>query len=224
MLTILSAICLWLAITTGGVLLFCPVATSNTLVLALLFFNNLNILIAICEILLGYHISNIQQDYKGFKEQYKGREIQAVWAYLFLSIPNPFDGRAWSKMWSTYSLYDPSYQNQESFGFFIDVGNGLTTIPPCLLWNYVLAFPKTTLVSPLLVGCIGIACYWQIWYGTLIYFFSFFFNQRYAGKSWKEVVGFVGCTNGIWLFFPLLGIFAAVEMLRDGSFKVFEEA
>jgi hypothetical protein len=36
--------------------------------------------------------------------------------------------RRWSEVWSVYSVFDPSYANRESFGFFVDVGNGWTTM------------------------------------------------------------------------------------------------
>lgn len=220
MLTIISAICLWLAATTGGALFLLPYDKSNAIVVSLLFFNNLNILIAICEIALGVHIQFIQKDYRRMKEEFRGREMDAVLEYLLLPLPNPFDLQAWSRMWSTYALYDPSYQNQESFGFFIDVGNGFTTIPPCLLWNYAMAYPSS--ISPLLVGVVGIASYWQVFYGTVIYFLSFFFNKRYRGRSWVEVAGFVGFTNSIWFFFPIIAIYAAVCILRDKNLSVFQ--
>lgn len=220
MLNILSAICLWLAITTGGAIYLLPVDASNPIVLSLLFFNNLNILIAFCEIILGVYINEIQQDYLKFKDKYKGREGDGAIAFLMLPLPSPFHARSWSRMWSTYSLYDPSYQNHESFGFFIDVGNGLTTIPPCLLWNYAMAFPAR--VPSVWVGCIGIASYWQIMYGTILYFASFFFNKRYEGKSWGEVAAFVGISNSIWFIFPIMGLYASFVILHDGNLSLFQ--
>ena len=123
-------------------------------------------------------------------------------------------------MWSTYALYDPSYQNHESFGFFIDFGNGLSTIPPSLLVNIAMVKPEWT--SSLFVGCVGLAMYWQVLYGTLIYILSFVFNRRYEGKSLTEVVLFVGLSNGIWIVFPLIGIWACVVILRDGNLDVFQ--
>ena len=123
-------------------------------------------------------------------------------------------------MWSTYALYDPSYQNNESFGFFIDFGNGLSTIPPSLLVNIAIVWPDK--VSPLWVGCIGLAMYWQVMYGTIIYVLSFAFNKQYEGKSLLEVCLFVGVSNSLWFIFPMVGIYASVSMLRDGNMQVFQ--
>jgi hypothetical protein len=218
-LNILTAICLWLAVTTGGCLLALPIDRACSIAVSMLFFNNLNILIAICELILGFRIMLIKKDFKKLKEQYKGREKDGALAFLFLPLPNVFDSAKWSKMWSTYSLYDPSYQNHESFGFFIDFGNGMSTIPPCLLWNYAMAYPER--VSPVLVGCVGIASYWQVLYGTIIYLFSYCFNRRYVGRPMVEVLSFVGFSNSLWFFFPIIGIYASVCILRDGNFSVF---
>ena len=139
------------------------------------------------------------------------------WINKPLTIGQVFDGKTWAEMWSTYSLLDPSYQNHESFGFFIDVGNGWTTIPPCLLLNYAMIRPEN--VSYLLVGCISIASYWQMLYGTIIYFLSYCFNRRYVGKTLGVyVVVFV--SNVTWIVFPSIAIYAAVCMLRDGDLSI----
>lgn len=191
---------------------------------SLLIFNNLNIFISYCEICLGRHILHIQSDYKKLRSKYQGNEWGACIQYLTmpLTIEQCFDGRIWSKMWSTYALYDPSYQNHESFGFFIDFGNGMSTIPPSLLMNLAIVWYMDDTLSPLLVGCVGIAMYWQVLYGTLIYILSFVFNKRYEGKSLTEVVLFVGLTNGIWFVFPIIGIWSCVIVLRDGNLEVFQ--
>lgn len=138
-----------------------------------------------------------------------------------LTIRQLFDKRTWAKMWSTYALYDPSYQNHESFGFFIDFGNGLSTIAPCLLMN--VAIVRGDLVSPLWAGCIGLAMYWQVMYGTYVYVLSFVFNKRHkaGNKSLLEVCLFVGVSNSLWIVFPVGGIYACFCMLRDGNMDVF---
>jgi hypothetical protein len=122
-------------------------------------------------------------------------------------------------MWSTYALFDPSYQNYESFGFFIDVGNGYTTIIPCLYLNYAMIYPES--VNHLLLATVVIASYWQMLYGTIIYFLSFFFNKRYEGHNRVSIFLFVGTTNGVWMIFPAMAIYAAYSILQDGDLRVF---
>ena len=221
-LNIVTAIALWLAISVVVPIYLVPVPP-NALGVAILFFNNLTILISCCEIALGNHIMFIKKDYLERKKQYEGKEWKAAFYYLTmpLSLSTLFSGEKWAIMWSTYSLWDPSYQNHESFGFFIDVGNGWSTIPPCLLWDMAILFPDqlqaTWQYSWLLVGMLGCASYWQVLYGTLIYLLSFIFNRRHVGRSMAEVLGFVGVSNGIWIVFPLCALYAATIILRDQS-------
>lgn len=217
-----SVIASWLVITTGFCVYFLPESQQNNRwIISLLFFNNLNLFIALCEIVLGYHIKTIQSDYTALRSKYKGNEWDACVAFLTmpLTISQCFSGRIWSKMWSTYALYDPSYQNHESFGFFIDVGNGYSTIVPSILMNAAMVFPSY--FSSLWVGCICLASYWQIMYGTIIYSFSFLFNKRYQGKGLLEISLFVGVSNGMWFVFPIIGIWYCVLILRDGDMDIF---
>ena len=92
------------ATSMAGVLLGNPVAT------ALLFFNYLNIFIALCEIALGRHAELIKKDYLALKEQFKGKEWDGCLAFLSmpLSVGQIFDMKTWSKMWTTYALCEYS--------------------------------------------------------------------------------------------------------------------
>jgi len=219
-LTIFSAMVSWLALTTFLPLPFLE-TMPNTLGLALLFFNNLNILISLIEIALGNHIAFIKKDYLYRKKLYEGKEWQGALAFLAqpLSLSTLFSGEKWAVMWSSYALWDPSYQNQESFGFFIDVGNGWSTIPTCVLWNLAILFPTQVQASWehawLLVGVLGCGSYWQVMYGTIIYFASYFYNGRHVGKPFVEAIGFVSIANGIWIFFPVFALYAMIIILRD---------
>lgn len=233
LLTWSSAIGLWLVLSCGITLAFFPSCsastsnydfsclTANPLATCLVIFNNLNVFIAICEICLGYHIRFIQSDYqKKLKIYGNGNQWQGAFDLLCMPITlrDAFDGKNWALMWSTYSLFDPSYQNNESFGFFIDVGNGWTTIPTCLFLNHAILFPER--VDPLILGCVVLASNWQMLYGTIIYFLSFIFNKRYEGHAGWSIFLFVGTTNGVWFIFPGMAIYAAYVILRDGNLNV----
>ncbi|KAL9179991.1 hypothetical protein ACHAXT_007961 [Thalassiosira profunda] len=214
-----SAIAIFLVVTTGWPL--SQLSTVTPLTFSLLLFNNINIFIALCEIVLGFNIDCIQRDYKKLKAKYAGNEWGACIAYLTmpLTIRQAFEAKTWARMWSTYALYDPSYQNHESFGFFIDFGNGLSTIPPSILMNAAIVYPDK--VSPLWAGCIGLAMYWQVMYGAIVYVGTFLFNKRHRGKPLLEVSLFVGFSNSLWIVFPVGGIYACFCMLRDGDMGVF---
>ena len=232
LLNVASVIGIFLLASTYAFLSFLPsISSVSLLTLSLLFFNNLNIFIAMCEIALGLNIMTIKEDYKHLHAKYSPGNNEWSACVKFLTMPIPISQicsgkHTWSKMWSTYALYDPSYQNHESFGFFIDFGNGLSTIPPSLLMNFAMVLDTTnytgTLLSPLFVGCVGLAMYWQVMYGTIIYVLSFMFNRRYEGKSTLEVSLFVGISNSLWFFFPIAGIYSCVCILRDGNMSVFQ--
>jgi hypothetical protein len=220
LLNVATVIALWLLFTSAPILWLIPKSPQGNFLwipVQLVVFNNLNLLIALCEIILGSHITHIQEEYKSLRDRYKGKEHEACLSYLTmpLTISLCFHWKTWSKMWSTYSLYDPSYQNPESFGFFIDVGNGYFTILPGLLINFYLVVPHR--LSYLLVGCVGLASYWQILYGTIIYLLSFVFNKRHRGKGLIEIFSFVLVSNAFWIWGPLIGIFYCVCVLRDGN-------
>lgn len=225
-LTFGTAIILWLATTCGILFALLPYqnpVTGNYLVTSLVFFNNLNIFIAICEICFGYQITFIQQHYKKLQATYCDghREWEALWDLINmpLNLSQLLDAQTWAQMWSTYALFDSSYQSNESYGFFIEVGNGWSTIVPCLLLNWAMVRPDA--VDPLMIGCVTVASYWQMLYGTVIYFLSFSFNRRYEGFDPVKLGAFVILTNGIWMVFPGMAIYAAVCVLRDRNMEMF---
>ena len=226
-LTFGSVIVLWLTVTCGSTFAILPYpnpTTGNYLVTCLIVFNNLNLFVALTEICLGYEIAFIQLHYGELCTAYHGdgREWCAVVKLLTdpLTPRQLLSPRTYAKMWSTYALFDPSYQNRKSFGFFIDVGNGWSTLSPCVMLNVGMVRPGW--VDPLWVGCVTIAAYWQMLYGTLIYLLSFLMNRRYEGFEPLSIGLFVVFTNAIWIFFPGMAIYAAVCILRDGNMDLFQ--
>jgi hypothetical protein len=37
----------------------------------------------------------------------------------------------------------------------------------------------------------------------------------------KDIVLFVGVSNAAWAFFPLLGLWASIQLIMDGTYSVF---
>jgi hypothetical protein len=60
-----------------------------------------------------------------------------------------------------------------------------------------------------------------MWYGTIVYMGSFILNKRYRGHPLPHLAIIVGFLNGIWLTFPLLGIYASVRMIYASSYSLF---
>lgn len=192
--------------------------------MALAFFLSLNFLIALWEIGLGLHIGKIEKENVALNKKYKTKKdhFTAVVDFFLspLSVAECFSFSFWTKVWSTYSLYDPSYSNRQSFGFFVDVGNGWTTSLPTLLAIYTMTY-EIPFSAPRIVGIVCLLKYYQEMYGTVLYFLSFILNERYKGRSTAEVALFIGLTNGLWFIFPILGIYASIRVIQEDSFDVY---
>jgi len=159
--------------------------------IGLAFFLVINVLIAWWEIALFVCQDQIHAEYEAIKEPYRGR---------------------------AYSLFDPGYSDRRSFGYNIDVGNGFTTLVPAVLFAFGMTFE---LMPARVLGIIGIIIFWQMFYGTAVYFFQFFNNGRHKGHSLEELVLFVGISNAMWLVFPIWGLCTSIQMILEGSYAVF---
>jgi hypothetical protein len=194
----------------------------NWLQCCLAFFLPLNSLICVWEISLFINIDHIKAEYTKLKRNFKGKELEACANFFTapLSLSNLFSLKYWSNVWSTYALYDPSYSNKESFGFFVDVSNGFSFLLPSLLYLYAMTYDISTYMSARALGLMGLVKFYVEFHGTCVYFLSFFFNRRYKGFSNFEVGLFVGFSNGLWFVFPLLGCYASYYLIESNSFAV----
>jgi predicted permease len=129
-----------------------------------------------------------------------------------------FSPSSWTGVWTSYAGFDESYANRSSFGFFVDVGNGFTTLIPSLVYLYGMTYE---LIPARALGIVGILLFYQMWYGTVVYLGSFFFNKRHAGHPIAHVAIIVGLLNGVWLTFPLVGMYASVYMVYTSSYSLF---
>ncbi|MGB5192405.1 MAG: hypothetical protein WBN70_05455 [Polyangiales bacterium] len=191
----------------------------NTTQIGLAFFLVVNVLIAWWEIALFVRQDQIRNEYDAIREPYRGREMAAVVQVFTRPIPllSVFSFREWTRIWSTYSLFDPGYSDRRSFGYNIDVGNGFTTLVPAMLFAFGMTFD---LVPPRVLGIVGIIIFWQMFYGTAVYFFQFFNNDRHKGHSVRDVLLFVGVSNLSWLVFPLWGLCTSAQLILEGSYAV----
>ena len=187
---------------------------------ALAFFLWLNFLIALWELCLLFRRDQIEEQHRRFIAEYKGRQLDRV--IDFFRTPAPlsrlFSPSLWAELWSSYSLFDESYANRKSFGFWIDVGNGFSTLVPTLLVLYGMTFH---VLPARALGILGLLLFYQMWYGTVVYFGSYLLNKRYVGHSAMNVAVFVGLSNGIWLTFPVWGSYASIELIYTNSYAFF---
>jgi hypothetical protein len=193
--------------------------TFNAHQMGLAFFLWLNTIIAFWEVCLFRRIDLAEAQHARFATEYRGRELDRVREF-FLTPVSPgqmFSPVVWAELWSTYSVFDESYANRRSFGFFIDVGNGFSTPIPSLLVLYGMTFD---ILPARALGLIALLLLYQMWYGTVVYFGSYLFNKRYLGHSPGNVALFVGLSNGIWLLFPLWGMGVAIALIYGDSFAL----
>jgi hypothetical protein len=192
----------------------------NVTQIGLAFFLVVNVMVAWWEIALFVRQDQIRAEYDEVREPYRGREMAAVAQVFTRRIPlqKVFSFHEWTRIWSTYSLFDPGYSDRRSFGYNIDVGNGFTTIIPATLFAFGMTF---NLVPPRVLGIVGIIIFWQMFYGTAVYFFQFFNNDRHKGHSVRDVLLFVGVSNLSWLVFPLWGLWTSVRLILGGTYAVF---
>jgi hypothetical protein len=150
---------------------------------------------------------------------YRGRELARVFDFFGrkVTIREVFSTALWAEIWSSYSIFDESYADKKSFGFFVDVGNGFSTLIPSLLVLYGMTFD---LLPARALGIVMLLIMYQMWYGTVVYFASFVRNERYVGHTRANLAIFVGLSNGIWLLFPLWGIAVAIALIDRGSFAL----
>ncbi|MEZ4327848.1 MAG: hypothetical protein R3B40_21695 [Polyangiales bacterium] len=185
----------------------------------LAFFLVLNVLINFWELGLFFCGDRIHEEYEATKVPYKGREGDRCKEVFTKRIPffQLLSFKQWTLVWSSYALYDPGYAQRHSFGFNIDVGNGFSTIIPATLFAFGMTYD---LVSPQILGIIGVAMFWQMFYGTVVYFFQFFHSGRHHGHSKAAIWLFVGASNGMWFIFPLWGIAVSVWMILNNSMAI----
>jgi len=192
----------------------------NATQIGLAFFLVINVLIAWWEIALFVCQDQIRAEYEAIKNPYRGRELARVAEVFARPIPlfRVLSFCQWTTIWSSYSLFDPGYSDRRSFGYNIDVGNGFTTLIPAVVFAFGMTFE---LMPARVLGIIGVIIFWQMFYGTAVYFFQFFNNGRHKGHSLRDLMLFVGITNLMWFVFPIWGLCASIQMILDGSYAVF---
>ncbi len=85
------------------------------------------------------------------------------------------------------------------------------------LWSWLLTVP---IFSPVILGILGLLLFYQKFYCTCVYFFQYLYNRRYQGRPLPGVLAVVGGTNGLWLFFPLIGLYVCLHLILDNRFDL----
>lgn len=182
-------------------------------------FLTINAWICICELALLCYPEHIQRESAGFIAKYGDSKLPPVFLFLGVRVRDVLSLKYWSVMWSTYASLDASYVDTATFGYCVDTCNGMSTLLPTVV--FALGMTSHTLLSARVLGMLGLISFYQELYGTVVYFFQFFFNRRHAKLSRALVLGIVVPANAIWIGFPALGMWACSRLIRDGTFAVF---
>ena len=163
----------------------------------------------------------VRSTYKTLVKRHGKRNAMSAVHALFslpLTVREALTLKTWHIVWSTYSLYDPSYSNPEAFGFFVDVGNGWSTIIPSVAFSAGLIYgvpPEYTALWAVVCLC----SFYQMLYGTVIYLLSYIYNKRYEGFGFFEVTAFVAVSNLLWIVFPTVGMGVCYGVVVTGSLE-----
>lgn len=176
----------------------------------------INVLVTFLEISLYLQIKPIKEHYAEFVPAYRGREFDRLIEFVtapirWSDVPRP---RRWAEGWATYALFDDAYANEKAFGFWVDTGNGFSTLIPSVLFIYGMTYD---LLPAVWLGIIGVALFWQKFYGTVIYFWAYVHNKQYAGHAQRDVV-FVVLLNALWFIGPAWGLVVSISMITSGGF------
>lgn len=194
--------------------------TYNLNQIAIAFFLMVNLLVNFWEIGLLVCANQIHDEYEATKDAYRGRETDRFDEMFRKRIPllKVFSFWQWTEVWSSYALFDPGYASKSSFGFNIDGGNGWSTPIFATMFAFGMTFD---FISARVLGIIGVVMFWQMFYGTVIYFFQFFNAGRHKGHSPRTMFLFIGTSNGLWFIFPLWGMALSIWMILNDSYTLF---
>lgn len=185
-----------------------------------MFFLVLNLLICFWELCLLARPKQVKADYDRNMSLYRDDKQQAVMNYMQARVTprNLLSASFWSQTWSSYALFDGSYADKRTYGYTIDIGNGLSTLVPGILLHFGLTYH---FLSAQVLGIIALLFFYQVTYGTVLYWISFIINKRYQQITFKENMIYIVGTNAPWFILGLFGIYTAIRLVIDNNYSVF---
>ncbi len=179
-------------------------------------------MICLWEISLFFNVDLIKSKYEAMLKKLPRGTIGRVFLFEHVPLKQALSLKFWANIWAVYSLVDESYSDQKSYGFFIDIGNGFSTLAPTILFAVGMTL-QDHLMSPKWLGILGLASFWQEFYGTVMYFTSYLVNKRWRkhGSTAFQIFILVILPNVTWMVFPGLGMWASIELILNDSYDIF---
>ncbi len=123
----------------------------------------------------------------------------------------------WADVWATYSQFDNSYADRRTYGYNVDIANGFVTPVPTLI---LFAACTVDFLPALVAGILGAMMFWQLIYGTSVYWVSFFLAKRQSHISQRDMHIYIWALNCPWVLFALLGLYVSTRLILNGNYGV----
>ena len=191
----------------------------NLVYCLLALFLSINLLISGWEACLFFRRDYIESrsEYWRSRQRETGRAPGAEFLASKIPLKSMLSPTFWADVWAAYSIYDSSYTDRRTFGFNVDIGNGLFTPIPTLLLYAALT---VGFMPAAYTGILGIALFWQWTYVSSLYWVSFLIASRQHRISKREVYIYVLSPNVVWVLFPILGLYVSARLIIDGNYGV----
>lgn len=181
------------------------------------FFLVVNVLICYCEICLLLRVDTLEDRRQYWKSQQATTDAVPAIRFLTTSVPlrQIASPRVWSELWAVYSLYDASYSDRKTYGFNVDIANGVVTpiLSLVLLGTFTVPF-----LPARVAGILGVLLFWQWIYVTSVYMVSFFMARRHQLINRKELLIYIWMPNLFWILVPIFGFYISVQLVLEGSY------
>ena len=186
---------------------------------ALSLFFSTNLLICYWEVCLFRHQELVRQRAEHYRRRREETGRTPAIEFLTTEVPPAriFSPSVWADAWAAYSLYDGSYTDRRTYGFNIDIANGIfTPVPTLFLYAaYTVAF-----LPAHVAGILGIMLFWQWAYTASLYVASFLVAGRHKLISGAEAAVYIWGVNSVWVLCGLLGLYVSVRLILDGDYTV----
>jgi len=124
----------------------------NWTYLLLSLFVVINTMISVWEVALHIYSRHITDSFRQLKKRTTPGTFPPIFMFQPVTFREAMTLKYWSNVWILYSLFDESYSDPKSYGFWIDSGNGFSTLVPGIAFVLGLTYD---LMEPRNLGLIG---------------------------------------------------------------------
>ncbi len=183
-----------------------------------LFFST-NLLICYWEICLFLRRNEMSTRAEQWRQKQQDTGRTAALQFLTSQVPlrRCLSPSIWADVWASYSLFDSAYRNRRTYGFSVDVANGIAT-PASTLVLYI-AFCGGVMPA-IAAGLIGVMIFWQWTYITSLYLVIALFAHDHSQIGTRDLYAYVIGPNIVWILVPIVGLFVSIRLILDGNYSV----